>query len=211
MGEEITCAAAFGERLRELRGALTQQAVARRSVSGREALTRQRVSYIENGQLPTEGQLRCYLQGIGRTELVDELDIIRRALQNSPADKPEPRQRWWFVVLAAAVALVSVGTAIAALELNKTSAPVAAIGECAPNYVCFWAEPNFGGQKIQLDPVWYSEPHCEVLPFEARSEMNSSKERQFGFVSKDCTGSHTVLNHLGGSERSISVHSYQHS
>lgn len=213
MPEEINGAESFGRRLRGLRGPLTQHALARRSAVGSEALTRQRVSYIENGQLPTAGQLRCYLHGCGRVDQFDELDAIRRQLDESgretiPPEAATPWSRWRFVVINAAIVLAAAAV-VTATVFNRPPPP--AVGECAPNYVCFWPEPNFGGNKIQWDPVWASENHCTALPFEARSEMNSSKERQLGFAGQDCTGPHTVLNHLGGSERSISARAYKHS
>lgn len=209
MAERSPDAKSFGERLRELRGPMTQHALSRRSAIGSEALTRQRVSYLENGQVPTAGQLRCYLHGCGREDLFDELDAARKQLcASGPAAKEPagPGHRWQFVALAAA-ALLAAGT----MTFWVFNRPSASVGECAPGFVCFWSEPDFGGQKITLDPVWASENHCAALPFEARSEMNSSKERQLGFPAPDCTGWHTVLNHLGGTERSTSVRSYRHS
>ncbi|MBB1152122.1 helix-turn-helix domain-containing protein [Amycolatopsis dendrobii] len=212
MAERGSDAKTFGERLRELRGPITQHALARRSAIGSEALTRQRVSYLENGQVPTAGQLRCYLRGCDRADLFDELDAVRKRLcESGPAsgEPAGPGRRWQFAAIGALAAAVLLAAATATFwALDRPSATVA---ECAPGFVCFWSEPEFGGHKITLDPVWASANHCAALPFEARSEMNSSKERQLGFPAPDCTGWHTVLNHLGGTERSTSVRSYRHS
>jgi hypothetical protein len=219
MVKDITSAVSFGDHLRELRGALTQQALARRSVAGQEALTRQRVSYIENGRVPTASQLCCYLRGCGRDDLVEELEVVRRQLQAAgqaaiTGSSWKLWNRWRFGVVgltAAAVVLVAV-VLVAAFAFNRPPVVVVpAVGECAPNYVCFWSEPNFAGDKIQRDPVWYSANHCVTLPFEARSEMNSSKERQLGFRTQDCAGQPDVLDHLGNSMRSMSARSYRHS
>src|SRR6266540_7207724 len=88
--ETIRTAEDFGARLRELRGRITQETLARRSVIDHAALSRQRVSNIENGLLPSAEQLRCYLRGCGREDLFEGLETTRQRL----AAAPPPRQSW---------------------------------------------------------------------------------------------------------------------
>ncbi|MFC4913047.1 hypothetical protein [Actinomadura gamaensis] len=111
---EINSAHELGAHLRGLRGDLTQQAVARRSHNDRGSLTRQRVSNIENGALPTAQQLRCYLHGCGKLDLLDELEPVRRRVEAAatsvdgtvrpvpPAGAYRVRRRFAVLVVAAA-------------------------------------------------------------------------------------------------------------
>lgn len=86
----ITTAEDLGRYLRTLRGPLKQQRVADRSVIGHAALTRQRVSYLENGQLPSAEQLRCYLQGCGIPDRVADLEPVRARLAADTTAGPAP-------------------------------------------------------------------------------------------------------------------------
>jgi transcriptional regulator with XRE-family HTH domain len=212
---DVAMAKEFGARLRELRGQLTQHTVARRSVIGQSALTRQRVSNIENGLPPTAEQLRCYLQGCGQLDLFDELDALRRELEPKTGRPMRKRRvlagRWWYAVLGLAVIIVAAAVATSVtLFGGRDGGAIVVIPECAPDAICFWPEPDFVGAKIQWPPDWQQDGReCLKLPFTARSVMNGSTERQWGYASKDCTGpERTLLQHNNGSERSVVVNSY---
>ncbi|MFI0805561.1 hypothetical protein SAMN04489729_6986 [Amycolatopsis lurida] len=236
---DIETADEFGMFLRRLRGRLTQEALARHSVLGHVALSRRRVSYIENGTLPTAEQLRCYLGGCGQPELFDELEAVRSGLAcaalagqagetTTPAGdtltaERSPRLLPKWQITAAAVVIVAVGLVVALVvrspdplgpaNLASADGPVSGSGSpsCAQGFVCFWSESGFTGTKIQLDPDWATGSHCIRLPFAARSLVNNSRERQRGFANSDCTGTGTVLQHGGGVEPSVEVNAYKHS
>ncbi|GAA4550958.1 helix-turn-helix domain-containing protein [Amycolatopsis samaneae] len=215
---EIASAEAFGARLRELRGRLTQETVARRSVLGRAALTRQRVSNIENGLLPSADQLRCYLHGCGQPELFDRLDAVRGTLESTSdttvekaPERPASGLRRGHLVLGAVVVAVAASAAAVITVLNRSAQPVSVVvPACAPGSICFWPEPDFGGEKLQWPPDWEQDGRqCVPLPFTARSVMNASTERQWGYASGDCTGPRrTLLQHNNGLERSVTINSY---
>ncbi|WP_157429548.1 peptidase inhibitor family I36 protein [Actinomadura oligospora] len=221
---EIVSAQEFGAYLRELRGQLTQQAVARRSNVDRAALTRQRVSNIENGAVPTAQQLRCYLHGCGRLDLLDELEPVRRRIEASaapakdavhPAGARRRVPRRLAVSVAAAVTAAAVtGVAVGWFMGGRASEGTAAAGvpDCVEGSVCFWPEPNFLGRKITLPPDYFSDSRCQPLPFVARSVQNTSKERQRLFAGTGCTGQVTILQHLNRAPLpSVAVLSYHHS
>ncbi|WP_329521816.1 peptidase inhibitor family I36 protein [Spirillospora sp. NBC_01491] len=229
---EITTAEEFGVLLRELRGRLTQQAVARRSEIDGAALTRQRVSNIENGAVPTAEQLRCYVQGCGKPGLFDEFEPVRRRIRppavaaaGGAGDEivhlapPERTGRvpWRLVLSAAAVlavTVVSTAAAVVVLMDGGASDGTASAGapDCVDGHLCFWPEPNFLGRKITLPPDYATGSTCEPLPFVARSAQNNSKERQRLFAGTDCTGQVTILHHLDRVPLpSLAVLSYRHS
>ncbi|WP_409184205.1 peptidase inhibitor family I36 protein [Amycolatopsis sp. VS8301801F10] len=111
------------------------------------------------------------------------------------------------VAVAGVVTLVGMGGGV---DLGaQTSAPNA-LPECAENFVCFWSEPNFGGQKIQEPPDWATGSHCIRLPFSARSALNNTKERQRGYLNSDCSDGGTILQYRGAAERSININAYKH-
>ncbi|MEV4255193.1 peptidase inhibitor family I36 protein [Spirillospora sp. NPDC049652] len=230
--DEIVSAEEFGACLRELRGDLTQQAVARRSNLDRAALTRQRISTIENGAVPTARQLRCYLHGCGRLDLLDELEPVRRRIEASarPAGgsvRPQapggahhlaPRRLVLSVVAAAGTTAAVTGVAVALFmgrytnggTSEETATP--GVPNCAEGNVCFWPEPNFLGRKITLPPDYFSDSRCQSLPFVARSVQNTSRERQRLFAGTGCTGQVTILQHLDRAPLpSVAVLSYRHS
>lgn len=215
--DDIATPEALGTHLRQLRGRLTQQTVARRSVLGPAVLTRQRVSNIENGLVPTAEQLRCYLHACGQTELFNELNTVRRNLEPTtqeipPAtEEPRPPGRWRQVLLGVGVVVVAVVSTVAVTVVSRGGqATTVVIPECAPDAICFWPEPDFAGAKLQWPPDWAGDgSHCVTLPFIARSEMNGSSQRQWGYVSKDCTGKdRTLLQPQNGTERSVVINSY---
>jgi len=116
------------------------------------------------------------------------------------------------VIGAAAVVAVVVMLVNAGREVQpdaKTSAP-SARPECAANFICFWSEPDFGGQKLQEPPDWITGSHCTRLPFSARSVMNHTNERQRGYANSDCSDLGTVLQYRGAVERSIDINAYKH-
>ena len=88
--------------------------------------------------------------------------------------------------------------------------PAVATPECAQGFICFWAEQDFAGRKLQQSPDWASDSHCIRLPFVVRSVMNNSKERQRGYANSDCSDLGTVLQHLGGTERAVDINAYKH-
>lgn len=225
---EITTAEEFGVLLRGLRGRLTQQAVARRSEVDGVALTRQRVSGIENGAVPTAEQLRCFVQGCGKPGLFDECEPVRRRIGTPAAAAADgvvhlaPPERagrvpWRLVLSVAAVfAVTVVSTAVAVVVFMDGGASdgTASAGapDCVDGHVCFWPEPNFLGRKITLPPDYATGSTCEPLPFVARSAQNNSKERQRLFAGTDCTGQVTILHHLDRVPLpSVAVLSYRHS
>ncbi|MCR6484091.1 peptidase inhibitor family I36 protein [Amycolatopsis sp. OK19-0408] len=198
---------------------MTQASVARHSTVGHASLPRQRVSYIENGLLPTAEQLRCYLRGCGQPDLFDELDAVRSQL--TPSIEPLPQRA---AVSGRRVAIVAAVSAVACLAvviivMRASSDPLGPASAakpssspaCAPGFVCFWSDTGFAGTKVQLDPDWATGSHCVRLPFAARSVVNNSRERQRGYANSDCTGAATVLQHLGGVEPSVDVNAYKHS
>ncbi|MEV0675332.1 helix-turn-helix transcriptional regulator [Actinosynnema sp. NPDC050436] len=217
----ITTSAEFGSHLRDVRGRLTQAAVARRSVVGRSALTRQRTSNIENGLLPTRDQLRCFLHGCGRGDLFEELDAVRAAVETrsgevcrldgqdtdaGPDRRGGPRVPRWVRLVGGVVAVVGFSAATVALVgVGKPVEP-----ECAENFICFWSEADFGGRKLQQPPDWISTTHCIRLPHSVRSVMNNSRERQRGYANSDCSDAGTVLQHLGAVEREVDFNAYKH-
>ncbi|GAA3967493.1 hypothetical protein GCM10023085_57430 [Actinomadura viridis] len=224
---EITSAEELGTFLRELRGQLTQQAVARRSNIDRAALTRQRVSNIENGVVPTAQQLKCFLHGCGKPGLLDELEPVRQRIEAAAAPvkdvvRPElpehaRRMRRRLVLSAAAAAgttAVVTGVAVALIIGTRAPGETAAAGtpDCVEGHVCFWPEPNFIGRKITLPPDYFSDSKCQPLPFVARSVKNNSKERQRLFAGTGCTGQETILQHLNRAPLpSVAILSYRHS
>lgn len=217
----IRTPADLGARLREARGLLTQQTVARRSVIGHAALTRQRVSNIENGLLPTAEQLRCYLQGCGQPELAEQLEPARDRLEQQAEAAEEPaspaatgsngrsgsslRRLIAFGVTIVGVAAISATTVV--LLTDDNSGP-----ECDDRKICFWPEPNYTGDRVMLDPDWSSTTHCHNLGFVARSVQNNSHERQRGYSESNCTGEDPLLEHRGnGPMPSVAILSYRHS
>jgi hypothetical protein len=218
--EPITTSAEFGSHLRDVRGRLTQAAVARRSAVGHMALTRQRTSNIENGLLPTRDQLRCYLRGCGRDDLFNELDAVRAAMESQQSGGldsldgqdvagdggPRRVRPRWLRLVASVVAIAGVSTATIVLTGEGTPAEP----ECAENFICFWSEPNFGGRKLQQPPDWASTSHCIRLPYSIRSVVNNTRERQRGYANSDCSDAGTVLQHLGAVERSVDFNAYKH-
>lgn len=229
---EISSAQEFGAYLRELRGQLTQQALARRSDVDRAALTRQRVSIIENGAAPTAQQLRCYLHGCGRLDLLDELEPVRRRIEtaagpaaNGDAQSPEPegthrlRRRLAVSVVAIAGTTAAVTGVAVALFMGRFTdgnareeAAAAGVPNCIEGSVCFWPQPNYLGRKITLPPDYFSDSRCQPLPFVARSVQNTSRERQRLFAGTGCTGQVTILQHLGREPLpSVAVLSFRHS
>jgi transcriptional regulator with XRE-family HTH domain len=209
----------LGEYLRQLRGRLTQQTVANRSVLGPAALTRQRVSNIENGLLPTAEQLRCFLQGCGRPELFDALDVVRRRLAAEATSGGERRamigKRWRLAALGTSAVAVAAMAAMAVTWFGKPdeSAPPDGkdLPECAQGSVCFWPEPDFGGTRYQTLPDYAGSKHCIELPFTARSAMNSSDESQKGYPNPDCSGQETYLARWADAVPTLEIRSYQHS
>lgn len=228
----------FGRYLRGLRGRMTQSALARRSEIDQCVLTRQRVSNIENGTLPTSTHLACYLRGCENSERYGDLEAIRSRLSNppcplptapragddgstvrvreTPAPAPARQRRWWsaaaYVVGAAGVVAVLI-TLVNAEGSAKPDARTNASNaqpECAANFICFWSEPNFGGRKLQEPPDWATGSHCTRLPFSARSAMNNTKERQRGYANSDCSDVGTILQYQGAVERSIDINAYKH-
>ncbi|WP_028926394.1 helix-turn-helix transcriptional regulator [Pseudonocardia acaciae] len=204
----------FGALLRELRGRLTQQAVARRSAIGPVALTRQRVSNIENGLLPTDEQLRCYLRGCGKPELFEDLDRVRRTLAadattGEAADRGRSTApRWRFAAIGASVvALVATSVAVTVV-LNRGDN--SGIPECAQGFICFWEEPDFRGLRHQLAPDWPSSSRCISLPFVAQSAMNSSNQGQKGYAEPGCPEPGTQLPPSGNTSRVVKISSYKH-
>lgn len=219
--ERITTAAQFGALLRELRGRLTQQSISRRSLVDGSSLTRQLISAIENGRLPSAQQLRCYLHACEREELFAELDPVRRSLPAStrppgaPADSgpaPRPGRSSILVAVAAIVLLVAAFTVSADGFRPSPASSAARIPECGQNFICFWSEPDFGGRKVELPPDWAGDgQQCTPLPFLARSVMNNSAERHWGHTSPSCTGAEkTIIQHLGGTIRSAAINAYIH-
>ncbi|MCP2337405.1 peptidase inhibitor family I36 protein [Actinomadura rupiterrae] len=222
----ITSAREFGAHLRELRGDLTQAAVARRSHNDRASLTRQRVSNIENGALPTAQQLCCYLHGCGKLGLLDELEPVRRRVEaaaagnvRTSAEAYQVRPRFVVLVVATAGAsALATGVAVALFmgwfAGGKAPEDAAAAGtpDCLQGNVCFWPEPNYLGRKITLPPDYFSDSRCQALPFVARSVQNNSRERQRLFAGTGCTGQVTILQHLGREPLpSVAVLSFRHS
>ncbi|MEU6721461.1 peptidase inhibitor family I36 protein [Nonomuraea sp. NPDC046802] len=223
----ITSAREFGRHLRDLRGQLTQQAVARHSNIDQAALPRQRISAIENGAIPTAQQLRCYLHGCGKSGLLDELEPVRQRIEVAAgrvngAVHPAPhmsrrriRSCTAMSVLAAGTAAVVTGVAVTLFMDGKVLEGAASTGtpDCVEGQVCFWPEPNFIGQKITLPPDYYTGSKCLPLPFVARSVQNNSKERQRLFADTGCNSLETVvLQHLDRAPLpSVAVLSYQHS
>ncbi|MEV6910187.1 hypothetical protein [Amycolatopsis sp. NPDC051071] len=69
-----------------------------------------------------------------------------------------------------------------------------------------------GGAKVQLPPDWVGDGRqCRLLPFPARSMVNRTAERQWGYAGRDCVGGdRTILQYRGGAERSILIQSYLH-
>ncbi|MGW5706009.1 peptidase inhibitor family I36 protein [Amycolatopsis japonica] len=202
----------LGAQLREVRGRLTQECVAKRSVLGQDALTRQRVSNIENGLLPTAGQLRCYLHGCGKPELFERFDRIRGEVETSPPARPW-RRRVLRVGSAVAAGLAATAVVLVLSSDHSGSAPAATVvPDCAEGFLCFWPEPGYGGAKVQLPPDWASDGRqCTALPFPARSMVNRSAERHWGYAGRDCAGGdRTILQHRGGAETSILIQSYVH-
>jgi hypothetical protein len=218
---EVTTAKEFGAHLRELRGQLTQQAVARRSAVGQAALPRQRISTIENGTVPTAQQLRCYLHGCGKLGLLDDLEPVRRRIEAAagqvavpPAPHMSRRRVRHHLALAVGTAVLATGVAVTLLLDGKTPEGVASTGtpDCVEGQVCFWPEPNFIGQKITLPPDYHTGSKCQPLSFVARSVQNNSKERQRLFAGTGCTGQQTVLQHLDRAPLpSVAILSYRHS
>ncbi|MFC5187472.1 peptidase inhibitor family I36 protein [Actinomadura harenae] len=228
---EIISAEEFGEYLRKLRGRLTQQAVARHSNIDRDALTRQRVSNIENGALPTAQQLRCYLHGCDRLGVLDGLEPVRQRIEESAArakragDPTGPTgvhrvsRRLAVTVVAVAGTTAAVTGVAVALFMGRyagdgapeaTTAP--GVPDCVDGSVCFWPEPNFIGRKITLPPDYFTDSTCQPLPFVARSVQNNSRERQRLFAGTSCTGQVTILQHLNRAPLpSVAVLSFRHS
>ncbi|RJQ74364.1 hypothetical protein D5S17_23135 [Pseudonocardiaceae bacterium YIM PH 21723] len=208
----------FGSRLRLLRGRLTQATVARRSVLGQVALTRQRISTIENGQLPSSDQLRCYLHGCGSLELFDALDAQRGLLEPEGGAELEPvipgPPLWGrFLLVGVVSALVAVLATVGAVEgLGYVRPQKLIVPECSPGSICFWPEPDYEGTKVQLDPDWIGDGRqCLRLPFVARSEMNNSAERHWGYADPGCTGDfRTLLQNSGSTNREVRIGAYTH-
>ncbi|WP_020637200.1 peptidase inhibitor family I36 protein [Amycolatopsis alba] len=209
----MSTAKEFGALLREERGTLTQECVAKRSVLGQDALTRQRVSNIENGLLPTAGQLRCYLRGCGKPELFERFDGIRSEVKTGQP-RAKPWRRRAIRVGSGVTAGLAVAAVVFALSTDRSgSAPAAAVApDCVEGFLCFWPEPGYGGAKVQLPPDWAGDGRqCVALPFPARSMANRSAERQWGYAGRDCAGGdRTILQHRGGAEPSILIQSYIH-
>jgi transcriptional regulator with XRE-family HTH domain len=205
---DLRTAADFGKELCRIRGRLTQATVAKRSVVDRAALTRQRVSAIENGSLPTAEQLRCFLHGCGHPELFDDLDAIRSRVGDSEPEPHRPRRR---LLVAGALGVAVLSAAVAVLVDRALLADrTAALPQCAPDFVCYWAEPAFGGEKVQLPPALELR-RCIRLPFVAHSVQNSSSQRQWGYPTVDCSGAQrTILQHNGGLETSVTIAAVTH-
>ncbi|MFC3449145.1 peptidase inhibitor family I36 protein [Amycolatopsis speibonae] len=209
----MSTAKEFGALLREERGRLTQECVAKRSVVGQDALTRQRVSNIENGLLPTAGQLRCYLRGCGKPELFERFDGIRSEVKTGPS-RAMPWRRRAIRVGSAVAAVLTAASVVLVLSTNGSGPIPAAVvaPECVEGFLCFWPEPGYGGAKVQLPPDWAGDGRqCVPLPFPARSMVNRSAERHWGYAGRDCAGGdRTILQHRGGTEPSILIQSYIH-
>ncbi|AUI57916.1 peptidase inhibitor family I36 protein [Amycolatopsis sp. BJA-103] len=214
--DAVVTAKVFGARLREVRGKLTQECVAKRSVLGQDALTRQRVSNIENGLVPTTGQLRCYLRGCGKPELFEDFERIRNEVAASPPDgsPARPWRRRAIRVGSAVAAVLAAASVVLVLSTDRSSPVPAAVvaPECAEGFLCFWPEPGYRGAKVQLPPDWAGDGRqCVPLPFPARSMANRSAERHWGYAGRDCAGGdRTILQHRGGTEPSILIQSYIH-
>jgi transcriptional regulator with XRE-family HTH domain len=142
--DSIETPAQLGNFLRGLRGRLTQAAMARRATTESAMLTRQRISNIENGQLPTEAQLACFLHACGKRDSFDGLNVVRRELQlareasdrqqtheqaqqqTTAADKKQPTGKKaplsrFSILLVLAVFVLVVSAAFAMLAIRQSS------------------------------------------------------------------------------------------
>ncbi|GGU72740.1 hypothetical protein GCM10010211_43230 [Streptomyces albospinus] len=109
--------------------------------------------------------------------------------------------------LAAAAALALATTAPAHARTGAVSdAPARAAADCPQGYVCFWSEPDFGGEMRAAQNPQHD---CEATPVQpARSVYNHGSDSRT-FSSKPRCSVRVGSLEPGGSARSIEVSSWQ--